>query len=175
MGLSRQTTAAQLTPRTGRYAQVKSAGPRRTKGHRIGNLSPFECLGSARLLTFRSGQGHASHGPPAGRTDRAVGPRNAPLRDYLPATPVSANSAPGPGWLKREPAFSARHGHRGSARKRNAVPVLREASRGTAMDKITINFGSPISLANDRKKTTACLWPAKTVGAAGFEPPAPRL
>ena len=38
-----------------------------------------------------------------------------------------------------------------------------------------IRTGLRVNLANDHMKTTACLWPAKTVGAGGFEPPAPRL
>jgi hypothetical protein len=45
---------------------------------------------------------------------------------------------------QKEPARAARHGCRESARGRMRRPrVLREAPHCPAMDKITINFGSP--------------------------------
>jgi hypothetical protein len=79
------------------------------------------------------------------------------------------------GMTQRELAFSARHGRRESVRGRMRVLVLRDISHSTGMDKITISFGSPFGSLTIMSRITACLWPAQTVGAGGFEPPAHRL
>jgi hypothetical protein len=61
-------------------------------------MSPCECLGSAKLLTFRSGQGYASHG-------RLRPEQIEPLAHALPGSGLPARGAghgrlgPGPGRL----------------------------------------------------------------------------
>jgi hypothetical protein len=106
------------------------------------DMPPCECLGSAKLLTFHSGQGHASHG-------RLRAEQIEPSAQAMPGSGLPARGAGHSelgvraGMTQREPAFSARHGRRGSARWRNAVPVLREASHSPAIAKIISNLGSP--------------------------------
>jgi hypothetical protein len=56
------------------------------------------------------------------------------------------------GMTQQEPTFSARHCRRHQLAHECGVPVLREASHSPAMDKITINLGSPGWLPNDHLK-----------------------
>ena len=44
-----------------------------------------------------------------------------------------------------------------------------------AMDQVASGFGSQFGSPTIITGTATCIWPAKTVGAGGFEPPAPRL
>ena len=104
--------------------------------------SPCECLGSPKLLTFRSGQGHASRGrlrreqiEPSAHSMPGSG---SPARDAGPSEHgVRAGTPP------RESAFPCQHGRRGSARGRIRRPVSREASHSPAIAKIIRSFGSP--------------------------------
>jgi hypothetical protein len=56
-------------------------------------------------------------------------------------------------------------------------PALPQGTRNTrhAMDKVASNFGSQFGSLTIISTVAACVWPAKTVGAGGLEPPAPRL
>jgi hypothetical protein len=47
------------------------------------------------------------------------------------------------GTTQQEPAFSARHGAGNQLANEYDAPALCEASHSPAMEKITINFGSP--------------------------------
>jgi hypothetical protein len=105
-------------------------------------MSPCECLGSAKLLTFRSGQDHASHG-------RLQAEQIEPSAQAVPGSGLQARDADPSelgvraGTTPRKPAFSASTAAGDQLADKCGIPVLREASHSPAIAKIISNFGSP--------------------------------
>src|SRR6266568_6044756 len=115
-------------------------------------------------------------------------PSSFPAPACRPAPPVSAGLASGPGQLSK-----SRHSPPGTAAGNQLAneydaPALREASHSPAMDKITINFGSPfgsLTIISSSKRQwaqqgsnlrpLACKASALPLSYAPVQSPAPRL
>jgi hypothetical protein len=139
-----------------------------SKRQRIfGDLCPYDRLGLRELLTFRSGTVYWDSWSPPARIDRAVSPCIAGLRPAARSASLSELGIRAE-MTQPEPAFSARHGRRESTRRQIRRPGAAGGFDGLIMQDHH-QLWLPVWLPYDHLKLR------KTVGAAGFEPAAPRL
>jgi hypothetical protein len=136
-GIDTQTATP---PRTGRSVLISQLAPPSQHSRVRSDKSACECSGSAKLLTFRSGQGHASHGRL--RADQIEpSAMQCPAPACRPATPVPARPGRDGSATADVPCQARPLGI--SSRTNAAPPVPSEASHSPAIAKIISDFGSP--------------------------------
>src|ERR1022692_314412 len=148
------------------YRQVAADLP--FNRHAYSAICPHDRFGLRELLTFRSGTVYWDSWSPPARTQ--IEP-SAPAMLGSACRPARRSQrVRHPGEMTQpEPAFSARHDRRESTRRRIRRPGATQGFAWPGHRQDHQQLWLPVWLPNDHLKLR------KTVGAAGFEPAAPRL